>query len=217
MSESPIVLEKSDRKLQKKLKIVKSKELLSIPCEKVSVEEGEQIAIKLIEVLGKNENGLGLSANQIGIRKSVSIVFVKDEPIVLINPEIIEKSNDMVVYLEGCLSLPGKVVKTRRHKWVTVKADNFANTLKFEPDSETFTDKSFWEDKGLLQAVCVQHEIDHLNGKLITDSDVRYNDVVTKQITYGRNDKVMIEKGNKTEYVKYKKVDDYLKDGWRII
>ena len=79
------------------------------PCK--SVEEGEEIGIKLLKELTKSNGGIGLAANQIGINKRVCVVNVK-EPIVLINPEIIEKSEEMFGFMEGCLSFPNETIKT---------------------------------------------------------------------------------------------------------
>ena len=59
-------------------------------CVRVSIEEGEEIGIKLLHELRNSKNGVGLAANQIGINKRVCVVNVK-EPIVLINPKIVEK------------------------------------------------------------------------------------------------------------------------------
>ena len=98
------------------------------PCK--SVEEGEKIGAQLLKELTESNSGIGLAANQIGINKRVCVINVK-EPIVLINPEIIEKSEEKFAFMEGCLSFPGEVIKTTRYKWVKVKADNYESTLYF--------------------------------------------------------------------------------------
>ena len=85
------------------------------PCE--SIEEGEEIGKQLIEAIVDSKSGIGLAANQIGINKRVCVINVK-EPVVLINPEIIEKSEDKFAFMEGCLSFPDKAIKTQRYKWV---------------------------------------------------------------------------------------------------
>ena len=72
-------------------------------CESVSsVEEGEEIGAQLLKDLTKSKNGIGLAANQIGINKRVCVVNVK-EPLVLINPKIVEHSEEHFVFPEGCL------------------------------------------------------------------------------------------------------------------
>lgn len=202
-------------------KIIKDKDFLRKPTAPVaSIEEGQEIANKLIEVLESlPQGGVGLSANQIGISKSVSVVRARKDqpPIVLMNPVITEKSQDRIVYLEGCLSLPGKSGNTIRSMRVTVSTLNHANPMPFGPDKEPVTEKTVYEDYGVLESVCVQHEIDHLNGKLITDDGVKFVKQVEKKVKHGRNDKVVIEKNGETQYIKYKKALEFVEQGWKIL
>jgi peptide deformylase len=108
--------------------------------------------------------GVGLAAPQIG--ESLRLVVVeytededenaKPKKYVLINPEIVRRSEEMVTDLEGCLSLPGLVGSVERHQSVTVKAKNrFGKPLKIEAEE--------W------LARIFQHEIDHLDGVLYID------------------------------------------------
>jgi len=201
-------------------KIVKNKDYLHKKTEPVaSIEEGEAIAKQLIEALDQLSNGLGLSANQIGIPKSVSVVRVKKDkdPLILMNPTITEYSKEKLVFTEGCLSLPGKLTNTVRSTKVTVSTLNHANPIPFGPEVEPITQESVRSDYGILEAVCVQHEVDHLNGVLMTDEGVRYNPPSEKKVKYGRNDKVMVEKNGETQYIKYKKAEELLSDGWKIL
>jgi len=200
------------------MKIVKNKTKLkraTQPCE--SVEEGNKIAEKLIEVLDEI-GGYGLAANQIGINKSVCVVRCREdfEDKILINPAIIEASDDRALYMEGCLSLPGKTTKTIRHKTVKVSCDNWENEIEFGPDGD-LEEKTYWEDRGLLECVCVQHEIGHLNGELMTDPQFRYRKPIKPSIKHGRNEKVMIEKDGESKFVKFKHAEPLLADGWNII
>jgi peptide deformylase len=172
-------------------------------------EEIDDISIKLLEGL-KKYGGIGLSANQIGLDVRACVINVK-EPLVLINPVVVEVSKDTVAYVEQCLSIPKtmrKPVKTVRHKTFTVECDNLG-TVIFSPDNQASTWKDsneFFSDEGLLECVCAQHEIDHLNGKLITDSDRRYSTTYIAPKTYGRNEMVMVKLPNgSTEFMKYKK------------
>ena len=201
-------------------KIVKNKDYLHRKTEPVeSIEEGQEIANKLIEALSEIKIGLGLSANQIGIPKSVSVVKVRKEspPLVLINPIISDTSKEKIIYLEGCLSLPGKRTPTIRNVKVVVTTLNHANPLPFGPDVEPMTTGSMSNDYGLLESVCVQHEIDHLNGVLMVDDGVRFIPPKTEKIKYGRNDKVVVEKDGETQYLKYKKALTLVEQGWKII
>lgn len=201
-------------------KIVKNKDYLHKKTEPVaSIEEGKAIAKQLIEALDQLSNGLGLSANQIGISKSVSVIRVKKDkdPLILMNPTITEYSKEKLVFTEGCLSLPGKLTNTVRSTKVTVSTLNHANPIPFGPEVEPITQESVRSDYGILEAVCVQHEIDHLNGVLMTDDGVRYSPPPEKKVKYGRNDKVMVEKNGETQYIKYKKAEELLADGWKIL
>ncbi len=106
-------------------------------------------------------NGVGLAAPQVGILKRLVVIDVSEEgnePIILINPEIIEYDGEQIGD-EGCLSVPGKVGTVRRPDYVKVKAYN--------EKMEEYT----IEGTGLLaRAFC--HEIDHLNGKLYIDQTI---------------------------------------------
>ena len=201
-------------------KIIKNKDFLHKKTEPVSsIEEGQEIANKLIEVLNGLGGGIGLSANQIGISKSVSIVRARKDrpPIVLMNPVITETSKEKIIYVEGCLSLPGKTTNTMRNMKVTVSTLNHANPLPFGPDTEPPTEKSVLEDVGVLESICVQHEIDHLNGKLMTDDGVQFIKKVENKVKHGRNDKVVVEKNGETQYIKYKKALELVEQGWKIL
>jgi peptide deformylase len=103
--------------------------------------------------------GIGLAATQINVHKQVIVIDVsedKDEPLVFINPEIQVIDKDEFSYEEGCLSVPGFYEEVTRPQHVKVTAkDRDGNTFTLEPE-------------GLL-AVCIQHEMDHLNGKLFVD------------------------------------------------
>jgi len=124
----------------------------------VTVEEGYEIATKLFQILNERGDGIGLAANQVGIDAAVAVVNVK-EPIVLINPKIVSKEEE-IRYYEGCLSFPKKGCHTKRYKTIEVKVDNMESNMAFGAGDT---------DADLLESVCVQHEIDHLNGMRILD------------------------------------------------
>jgi len=176
----------------------------------MSQEDIDYITLQLTNAL-ELHGGIGLSANQIGLDVRACIINVK-EPLVLINPVVVEVSRDTVAYIEQCLSIPksmGKPVKTIRHKSITIECDNLG-TVVFSPDyvegREWKDSNEFFGDTGLLECVCAQHEIDHLNGTLITDTKRRYTTTVVKQKSYGRNEMVMVKlPDGSTEFIKYKK------------
>ena len=196
--------------------IITDKEILKQKCEPCSsIEEGEEIAAKLLEELTKSKSGIGLAANQIGIQKRVCVINVK-EPIVLINPEIVEKSEDKFAFMEGCLSFEGEAVKTARYSHVTVKADNHISKLHFGIWKED-NEEGYNKDKYLKYAyetACVQHEIDHLDGITMFDRKLKGVTIKRKNKKLGRNDKVLIKKGNESKTIKYKKFSKLEKDGW---
>jgi peptide deformylase len=177
-------------------------------CESVSsVEEGEEIGTQLLKELTKSKNGIGLAANQIGINKRVCVVNVK-EPLVLINPKIVEHSEEHFVFPEGCLSFPNKHIRTKRYSSIVVEADNHKDKLSFSADSKEINDA--------FECACVQHEIDHLDG--ITMFDRKYvTEPYRAPKSYGRNEKVTITDGDETKVMKYKKAQSLIESGtWRI-
>ena len=182
--------------------------LIKTKLREVSVEEGLAIAKELFQILNERGDGIGLAANQVGIDAQVAIVNVR-EPLVLINPKIVSKETP-ITYYEGCLSYPSKAEQSES-KWY------------FSGAEENSQGKSVW-DKGnmqqdqenrILESVCIQHEIDHLNGVTIFDRIV--NNTVTREIKYGRNEKVTIQKGSESKVLKYKKAQFLLNEGWEII
>jgi len=176
----------------------------------MSQEDIDDITLKLLDGL-KQFGGVGLAANQIGLNVRACVINVK-EPLVLINPRVTDASKDTVAYVEQCLSIQktmGKPVKTIRHKSFTVECDNLG-TVVFSPDyvegREWKDSNEFFNDSGLLEFVVAQHEIDHLNGILITDEKRRYTTTVIAPKKYNRNDMVMVKLPNgESEFMKYKK------------
>ena len=183
--------------------------------------EEEVISAALFTALEK-EKGFGLSANQIGVDKRMCVINIK-EPMVLINPKITKRSEEAVQYIESCLSLPKTMRKpknTVRSVSVTVETDNLG-TVEFGPDEK---DKigteghNYFCDEGLLECVVAQHEIDHLDGILITDSIRAYNIQRVSEKKYGRNDKVMVKSPDgETDFMKYKKAVPLLEKGYQIV
>ena len=181
--------------------IIKDKNKLNTKCENVSsIEDGEKIAAKLFDEL--SDKGIGLAANQIGINKRVCVINVK-EPISFINP-VIEKLDGEIIVPESCLSFPKKIVKTKRARWVTIKSDNHGKIVL----------GSDQDDDNLLESVCAQHEIDHLDGLTMYDRRVIIPPMKSNKI--GRNQKVIIKKGDEKKELKFKKINSYLNQGWEL-
>jgi len=123
-------------------------------------------------------NGIGLAATQVDVHERLIVIDVsegRNEPLVLINPEIVWASAEKHVNDEGCLSVPGIYDGVERHDAVHVKA------LDAEGQSRTI------EAEGLL-AVCIQHEMDHLLGKVFVEylSPLKRNRIKTKMVKQQR-------------------------------
>lgn len=125
--------------------------------------------------------GIGLAASQVDVHEQVIVIDTSDDRSALrtfINPEIIWASEEMRVYDEGCLSVPGIYDGVERHAQVKVRALD-ANGESFELDAD-----------GLL-AVCVQHEMDHLKGKVFVEylSPLKRNRIKAKLLKEEREAK----------------------------
>ena len=115
--------------------------------------------------------GLGLAANQLGRDESVCLVKFEDQIVTMINPTITNRSGEKKISVEGCLSLPDINTKVERDEIISVQ---FVN-----PDNEWKEDEIRVE---FPNSVIVQHEVDHLNGKLMIDrlSPMQKNLIQTK-------------------------------------
>lgn len=147
-------------------------------CEDISIFEAVNIINELEEELNRFPSGVGLAAPQIGKNKRVCIIRI-GEPINLINPEIVNTYDIMEFIDEGCLSFPGQSILTKRYNKIMVK------------DSVYTVGRIFTG----LEAVAVQHEIDHLNGNTMFDYQIKRP---------GRNELCWCEESGK----KYKKCHD---------
>ncbi len=131
---------------------IKAKEIRSLD------QEVESNLTKIFDLMYEKD-GIGLAATQIGINQRFFVYDIteeKREPKIVINPKIIWKSSEKIVYNEGCLSIPGLRLPIDRSKrikvlWLDEKGNEYQKEL---------------ED---LESILFQHEIDHLDGKLIID------------------------------------------------
>ena len=140
------ILEFPDERLRKKAAAVKSVD-----------EKIKKLVDDMLETMYESK-GVGLAATQVDVHQRVIVIDVSEEknaPLSLINPEIIERDG-IKESEEGCLSVPGFFEKVKRAEHIKVKAiDKEGQAFEFEARD--------------LLAVCVQHEMDHLNGKLFVD------------------------------------------------
>tara|TARA_B100001093_G_scaffold293847_1_gene280331 strand:- start:1385 stop:1909 length:525 start_codon:yes stop_codon:yes gene_type:complete len=151
---------------------------ISRPIDKVGLNE-KKLINDLFDTM-YNSNGIGLAAVQVGILKRVLVIDVsskedKKNPICFINPVIKKLSDEMSVYEEGCLSIPDTFIEIQRPKMCEIEyvdIDGKINTKQFD---------------GLL-SICVQHEINHLDGKLIIDHLSKLKrDMIIKKISKIQN------------------------------
>ena len=141
-----VILEYPDPRLRKK----------AAPVDKID-DALRQFIDNLLDTM-YSANGVGLAATQVDVHKRVIVLDVsetRDQPLVLINPEILSKDGEGPGE-EGCLSLPGIYDKLSRATHIRVRATG-RDGQPFEMDAE-----------GLL-GICIQHEMDHLEGKLFVD------------------------------------------------
>ena len=133
----------------------------------------------MVETMYASE-GVGLAATQVDVHERVIVMDTSeqhDHAVVLINPEIIQRSAEMAVNEEGCLSVPQTYDKVERHARVTVRA--------LGRDGEPFE----LEAEGLA-AVCVQHEMDHLVGRVFVEylSALKRDRIRTRMIKKARDE-----------------------------
>ena len=125
-------------------------------------------------------DGVGLAATQVDVHERVIVIDTseaRDDPKVLINPEILARSDEMTFADEGCLSVPLVYDKVRRHARVTVRA--------LGRDGEVYE----FDAEGLL-SICVQHELDHLVGKVFVEylSSLKRDRIKTKMLKKAREE-----------------------------
>ena len=194
---------------------------------KVSVDEGLKIAKELFNILSERKDGIGLAANQVGIDARVAVVNIR-EPLILINP-VIKEQWDEIDYYEGCLSYPKRGVHTKRYKNVIIQTEQEESDWYFSGVETPGEGKGTWEEESMnksiftkdneqkiMEAVCIQHEIDHLNGVTIMDREYKRKPIrVSKK--WGRNEIVGITDGKELLEMKYKKAKPLIDSGkWEI-
>lgn len=122
-----------------------------------------------LESIKHKQKILGLAANQIGIETRIilyrSLEYAPDQYRALINPKILWESDYKTVEVEGCGSIPGYEVEVARSRWMKIDAQREFNTSKHYPDIFVGWD-----------ARIIAHEIDHLNGVLLFDRELHYED-----------------------------------------
>ena len=138
-----------------------------------------QLVDSMVQTMYEAE-GVGLAATQVDVHERVIVMDTSEEhdkPVVLINPEIVQRSAEMALNEEGCLSVPQTYDRVERHARVRVQALN-REGQPFEMDAEG------------LAAVCVQHEMDHLMGRVFVEylSPLKRDRIRTRMLKKSRDE-----------------------------
>lgn len=136
--------------------------VLRMPCRSVVEFDAELLSLisRLDHTMRAQRHGIGIAAPQIGVALRVALVDVSSRVpgslrLVLVNPEILA-TGGVKLSREGCMSLPDYTADLKRFEWVV---------LRWQDETGLFHEKKF----DGIEAVCVQHEVDHLNGVLFLD------------------------------------------------
>lgn len=121
-----------------------------------TADEIRQLIAEMVETLKASDNGVGLAAPQVGRSLRLFIAEVNGMISVFMNPEILSRSEESILFEEGCLSLPGTFLPVERAETVTLAYDDLHGT------------RQTLKAHGFL-AILIQHETDHLDGILMTD------------------------------------------------
>ena len=154
--------------------------LLTVAREVAVVDERiQRLVADMLETMYAAD-GVGLAATQVDVHERVLVMDTseqRDGPLVLINPELVKRSDELAFNEEGCLSVPLIYDRVQRPERVTVRALG-RDGKSFELDAEGLT------------AVCIQHEMDHLLGKVFVDylSPLKRDRIRTKMLKKSRDE-----------------------------
>ena len=143
-----------------------------------------------------------------------------EDELTLVNPKVIKNSDAPVVYYEKDTYKQNKIRKTIRSTYLLIDTDNLGQ-VEFKATNDKMDWKNadeFFGDVGLMECVLVQRAIDAIEGIDITHTNRQYSETITKDKEPGRNERVMLQGPNgEMEFVKSKKIDSYLQNGWNLI
>jgi hypothetical protein len=171
------------------------------------------------EAISKLE-GFVFNASDINMDKRIITIRlgnIEDE-LTLVNPKVVKYSETPLVYFEKDTNKANKVRKTIRVPYLIIDTDNLGQVEFKAEKSDWKNSDEFFGDVGLVECVLVQRAIDAINGIDITHPTRAYSETITKDKEPGRNERVMLQgPAGEMEFVKNKKVDSYLQNGWSII
>lgn len=171
-------------------------QILKLRSEMTTEKRAREIVPDMISIAQTN-NGIGLSAIQIGYPLRVCVVRSARNWFILLNPEIeVVRGTGRLHILEKCLSLTDVSVLTDRAEEIIVRDEmTFLNPTKVSG----------------ITSVIIQHEVDHLNGILITDREWKRPEPI------GRNERIIIEKNGERRLCKFKELNKFKVDGWEFL
>ena len=185
--------------------IIEDLDILKQVSEPATVEEAPEIIKELEDTLSQYDNGIGLSAIQIGIPKRIFVMRNADgEFDHFVNPEFIKGEGQFTFLNEGCLSFPGMFLHTKRFHHYIMKRGYFDDGRYLEQVVYFYYPEKNNENltrERAIMAIAAQHEMDHLDGKVLPDFGMK--DIRSEKI--GRNDPCPCGATKGGKPIKYKK------------
>ena len=179
--------------------------------------------IKIYKERTSKLKGYMFTANDVDMDKRIISLRLVDDELVLVNPTLVEHSEQPVVYYEKDTIKATKVRKTIRSPYLLIETDNLGK-VQFKPSKENWeTEKwkdgnEFLSDAGLLESVLVQRLMDAIEGIDITSPERAYSDTVIKRKEPGRNERVMLQGPNgEMQFVKYKNANQWISKGYQLM
>ena len=179
--------------------------------------------IKVYKERTSKLKGYMFTANDVDMDKRIISLRLVDDELVLVNPTLVEHSEQPVVYYEKDTIKATKVRKTIRSPYLLIETDNLGK-VEFKPSKENWeTEKwkdgnEFLSDAGLLESVLVQRLMDAIEGIDITSPERAYSDTVIKRKEPGRNERVMLQGPNgEMQFVKYKNANQWISKGYQLM
>lgn len=150
-------------------------------------------------------------------KRIISLNFDEDETLTLVNPKIVDKAKQPIVYFEMD-SNKNKIRKTVRYPSVTIESDNM-ETIQLSADTLKWKDRNdLLNDVGLFLCVMAQRLINSIDGIDITHKSVAYNTQIISKKKYGRNDRVMVKSPDgEVSFMKYKKAEPLLNYNYELV
>ena len=179
--------------------------------------------IKIYKERTSKLKGYMFTANDVDMDKRIISLRLVDDELVLVNPTLVEHSEQPVVYYENDTIKATKVRKTIRSPYLLIETDNLGK-VEFKPSKENWENEKwkdgneFLSDAGLLESVLVQRLMDAIEGIDITSPERAYSDTVIKRKEPGRNERVMLQGPNgEMQFVKYKNANQWISKGYQLM